>query len=124
MHLVVPSPILPTSGIAQLAGPFLILTGVAIVAWSVIAVRDNDLARPSALTTRGPYALSRNPMYLGWIALCTGLALIVNSVWMAVATAGAWIYLHTVTIPREEESLLGKFGAQYEAYRKQVRRYL
>jgi len=94
LHLVVPTPILPTSGIPQLAGPVLFVTGVAIAAWSVVAVRDNDLARPSAVNTRGPYALSRNPMYLGWIALCTGLALIVNSVWMAIATAGAWISSH------------------------------
>lgn len=124
MHFFVPRTIFGLKGVALLCGLVLVAAGVALGVWSMVAVRDNDLAWPSELSVRGPYAFSRNPMYVGWIIICAGIALVVNSAGLALATVAAWIYLHTVTIPSEEGFLLRRFGAEYEAYRRQVRRYL
>ncbi len=117
--------LLPVPSVVMLpAGVLLVAIGLGLIAWAVQAAQEVEVARPSALITHGPYARSRNPMYLGWTALALGIALLVGSVWMALAVAGAWIYLHAVTIPAEEASLRGAFGDAYRAYSQRVRRWL
>ena len=124
LHLAAPWPLPLPSVVALPAGLLLLVVGLAVIAWAVRAAREVDVARPSTLITHGPYARSRNPMYLGWTALALGIALLVGSVWMVLAVAGAWIYLHAVTIPAEEASLRGAFGDAYRAYSQRVRRWL
>jgi len=124
LHILTPSRLLSSSTALFLTGATLIILGLAIAAWSVIAASDNDMAHPRVLITRGPYAFSRNPMYLGWTSLSVGITFAVNSLWMASAVAAAWPYLNFVSIPREEASLQRTFGPEYEAYRHRVRRWL
>ena len=50
----------------------LVGTGVAISASAVRAASEVDLGRPSTLISSGPYAISRNPMYVGWTSLYLG----------------------------------------------------
>jgi protein-S-isoprenylcysteine O-methyltransferase Ste14 len=72
----------------------------------------------------GPYRLSRNPIYLGVLAVpawCRGR---VNSVWLLATLVGAVALIHYVVIPREEQYLERKFGAQYLDYKASVRRWL
>ena len=81
------------------------------------------IAEPDRLLTRGPYAWSRNPMYVGWIGTAAGLSLGLNSVWLLLTTLLALLYLHNVEIPAEEAELAGAFGRAYAHYRDQVPRY-
>jgi protein-S-isoprenylcysteine O-methyltransferase Ste14 len=53
-----------------------------------------------------------------------GLALWVNSVWLLATLVGAVALMHYFVIPREEEYLERKFGAQYLDYQASVRRWL
>ncbi|NLD71713.1 MAG: isoprenylcysteine carboxylmethyltransferase family protein [Chloroflexi bacterium] len=123
-HVLVPVPLPLAAGILRVLGAALAALGFALIAWSVRAARDVDVAQPAALITHGPYARSRNPMYLGWTALVLGIALLVGSVWMLIAVAAGWSYLQAVTIPGEEASLRQAFGEAFEAYRRRARRWL
>jgi protein-S-isoprenylcysteine O-methyltransferase Ste14 len=75
------------------------------------------------LVTRGFYAHTRNPMYVGNFLIIAGLSLLYGSPWVyAVAIPFfAWVYLAIVTA--EEAYLRDKFGAVYEAYAKKVNRF-
>ncbi|MGX2040736.1 methyltransferase family protein [Methylocaldum sp. MU1018] len=75
------------------------------------------------LVTRGFYAHTRNPMYVGNFLIIAGLSLLYGSPWVyAVAIPFfAWVYLAIVTA--EEAYLRDKFGAVYEAYAAKVNRF-
>jgi protein-S-isoprenylcysteine O-methyltransferase Ste14 len=105
------------------AGWTLVGAGVAISASAVRAVSDVDLERPSALISSGPYAISRNPMYVGWTLLYVGGALITRNAWMVVSLPVVAGIIHRDVL-REEHRLEGEFGQEYVRYRKLVRRYL
>ena len=83
-----------------------------------------DPSQASVLVTTGPNAITRNPMYVG----LTGL-LVANAVrrgsWAALLpVAGFVLVMDRLQIAREERALLAGFGADYEAYRTAVPRWL
>jgi protein-S-isoprenylcysteine O-methyltransferase Ste14 len=101
----------------------LVGAGVAISASAVRAATDVDLERLSTLISSGPYAISRNPMYVGWTLLYVGGALITRNGWMVGSFPVVAGIIHRDVL-REEHTLEGAFGEEYVRYRKQVRRYL
>lgn len=116
--------IFPPNVIGKLIGGLLILSGTGLILWAVIAARAADLSSPRDLITRGPYAYSRNPMYVGWSLLYLGISFVVNSIWLLGVFPAVWAYSHFVVIKREEKFLQREFGAEYEAYQDRVPRYL
>jgi Phospholipid methyltransferase len=72
------------------------------------------------LTVGGPYRYVRNPLYLAIVVVVTGQALLLSRpvllIYAAVFLAAFAAFVHWY----EEPSLARRFGAQYEAYRKQV----
>ena len=101
----------------------LVGAGIAISASAVRAASDVDLERPSMLISIGPYAISRNPMYVGWTLLYVGGALITRNAWMVASVPVVAELIHRDVL-REEHILEQTFGEEYVHYRKQVRRYL
>jgi protein-S-isoprenylcysteine O-methyltransferase Ste14 len=97
--------------------------GVAISASAVGAASDVNLERPSTLISAGPYAISRNPMYVGWTLLYVGGALITQNAWMVGSVPVVAGLIHRDVL-REEHTLERAFGEDYVRYRKRVRRYL
>lgn len=75
------------------------------------------------LITSGVYRRTRNPMYLGGAILYAGLALLFDSLGMAILLAPLVIIIRTQVIAREERYLERKFGADYFAYKRKVRRW-
>lgn len=73
---------------------------------------------------RGPFRVSRNPLYLGLIALYVGLALLWPSLWALVLTPVGVAALWWGAIAPEERYLRAKFGVEYDAYCARVRRWL
>ena len=71
----------------------------------------------------GPFRVSRNPLYVGLIALDAGLALLAGSFWALVLVPVGIAALVWGAIRPEERYLAAKFGAEYEAYRARVRRW-
>jgi len=78
---------------------------------------------PSTLISSGPYAISRNPMYVGWTLLYLGGALIRRNAWMVASLSVVAGVIHREVL-REEHTLERAFGEEYVRYRKLVRRYL
>jgi protein-S-isoprenylcysteine O-methyltransferase Ste14 len=101
----------------------LILAGVWLATWAVRAAADLDLERTDQLVRSGPYARSRNPMYLAWTLVYVGIALVANAAWLLVLLPGVLLATHVVVV-REERLLEGRFGAAYRSYKTSVRRYL
>lgn len=72
----------------------------------------------------GPYGISRNPMYLFMVVACIGFAVLLANPWLFLFTpVVAWALQKWAIIP-EEQYLDRTFGAEYEAYRKRVRRWI
>lgn len=75
------------------------------------------------LTTTGPYAYTRNPLYLGSMLLAFGFAVAAHSWWTALALAILFAVIYWPTIRSEEEFLRGRFPG-YEEYSRRVPRLL
>jgi protein-S-isoprenylcysteine O-methyltransferase Ste14 len=78
----------------------------------------------SAIVSNGPFSFSRNPIYLAFTLFQGGIALWVNSVWVAFTLAAAVALMSSVVIPREERYLEARFPSEYPAYRASVRRWI
>jgi protein-S-isoprenylcysteine O-methyltransferase Ste14 len=81
------------------------------------------LEHPSALVTTGVHGASRNPMYVGFDVLHLGLAGLTRNGWMLVTWPTSAALLHRA-VRAEEGMLAERFGAEYDAYRARVPRYL
>ena len=121
MHTLLPIR-LPIGDTARWMAATLVAGGAGLAAWAVASAGDADVERESELVTDGPYAMTRNPMYLGWSAGVLGLAVASRSAWMLIAWALAVRALDR-EIRAEESRLSGRFGREYAAYRARVPRY-
>jgi protein-S-isoprenylcysteine O-methyltransferase Ste14 len=116
-------------GPANLFGAVPIAAGAALVAWTVAfhyrAIPEGwkveAAITPTYLLRDGPYALSRNPMFLGQATIWAGWAVLSGSIPVAAGLA-AFIGIWIVGSPLEERGLQSRFGAEYEAYRSKVPR--
>lgn len=84
----------------------------------------NPTGTPEHLVTSGPFALSRNPIYLANTMLLIGLALIVGSVWFALLGLAAAFLTGKLVIQFEEKMLAERFGKRYRDYARRVRRWI
>ena len=123
LHAVRPRRLFEDRAHGRTAGWMCIAVGLAGIWWAVRAVGDQHVDRPAALVTTGPYAFSRNPMYVAWTALYAGIALVANAAWPLVLSPGVLAATHR-TVRREERSLEQAFGDEYGTYRRSVPRYL
>lgn len=80
--------------------------------------------RTEGMIESGPYRLSRNPLYVGLLALYLGLALLVPSFWALVLFPAAVLLVFWGAIRPEERFLRERFGAEYDSYARRVRRWL
>lgn len=113
----------------ETAGALLLLVWVALTVTAFtrfLRARTTILPfRPSsALVTDGPYRLTRNPMYVSMVALYAGGALLLNALWPLLFLPAVVLVVDRAVIQREEHYLAHAFGAEYEAYRARVRRWL
>ena len=76
------------------------------------------------LLRRGPFAISRNPLYLGLIVLYVAIALFVPSIWALLLLPLGLLALVKGAVEPEEAYLRRKFGAVYDEYCRRVRRWL
>ncbi len=102
----------------------LFLLGLFLMIWAVREAGFTKMELPDRLVTSGPYAFSRNPMYLGWIMVYLAVFLFSHSLWLAILFVIALILTHYIAILPEERDLKERFGGEYKAYSEKVRRYL
>jgi protein-S-isoprenylcysteine O-methyltransferase Ste14 len=124
-----PLPFLPPALPQVEAGLILFLGSLLIVRWSAVTfrkARTNILTNQAATTivATGPFAYSRNPIYvalfLGLIALAIGF----DSLWFLAALVVIYFVIRYGVVAREETYLERKFGKQYLDYKAKVRRWL
>ena len=98
-------------------------------AWALVTVAKHRTALlPGGATTtvidRGPFAWSRNPLYIGLLVASAGVGLLAGSLWALVALPLEWALLRWGAVLPEERYLAAKFGASYTDYTARVRRWL
>ena len=81
-------------------------------------------APPERFVVRGTYRLTRNPMYVGVLALIVGQALLLGREILFAWAAAAWLLFHLFVVLEEEPGLRRRFGAAYEDYCERVPRWL
>ena len=87
--------------------------------------QDENPWKPTPqIVERGPFRITRNPMYLQMIIICIGVAVILANAWILLLTPLAGWVLQRLAILPEEAYLERKFGDTYRAYRQRVRRWL
>jgi protein-S-isoprenylcysteine O-methyltransferase Ste14 len=76
------------------------------------------------LVRRGPYAFSRNPIYVSFVVLQVGLACWIDTAWLLVTLVPVVLVLEYGVIRREERYLAARLGAEYGDYARRVRRWI
>lgn len=104
-------------------GAALTAVGVGLIVASWRAAGRTDLEQPDQLVAHGPYAHSRNPMYVGWASVHLGTSLVAGSGWMFAGIPVALALVHRQVL-REERALGTAFGTAFERYRRSVPRYV
>jgi protein-S-isoprenylcysteine O-methyltransferase Ste14 len=77
-----------------------------------------------ALVIKGPYAFTRNPMYLGVALLSLGIALGIGSLPMFLVPVLIFATANWVHIPFEEAKMRRQFGSAYDDFTHKVRRWI
>ncbi len=111
------------------SGAVLAAAGFAFMMWghtlfTRLGVSVKTILPASRLVTWGAYRKSRNPMYVGFLAILAGAGLALGSLWVVLTAVPMALYLGLYVVPREEAYLARRFGADYETYRRNVRRWL
>jgi len=84
-----------------------------------------DPGKPTRqLVAEGPFQFSRNPMYLSLVIALLGLSVLFLSIWFFLSTIILGIVLDQTAVRPEEAYLEKKFGGDYTAYRKKVRKWI
>lgn len=102
---------------------------LGLLAWAWLTLkRHHTDVRPwkptTVIVTTGPYALTRNPIYLGFALMQVGIGLWSDRLAVVLMVIPAVIATNNWVIAREEAYLTRKFGGAYEAYLGTVRRWL
>jgi protein-S-isoprenylcysteine O-methyltransferase Ste14 len=98
-------------------------TVLVIVGLTVRAAASGHIKKNRELTTTGPYAYTRNPLYVGSILIAAGFAVAARNVWIDVAAALMFLVIYVPVIKAEENYLRSVFSG-YDQYAARVPRLL
>lgn len=117
------------TGFMRVLGWVLIAVGIGLDLWAMQTMRRasaNILPHraATALVSTGPFALSRNPIYLGNTIAVAGAAGAFDNPWFAVAALIAAVLVQRLAILREETHLAAMFGSAWQDYARRVPRWL
>src|SRR5271156_5904661 len=96
----------------------LVIPGIWLRAYASGYVKKN-----AELTVTGPYAFTRNPLYLGSMTMAFGFAAASRSLWITLLLALLFVLIYAPTIYSEEQFLRATFPA-FESYAQRVPRLL
>ena len=78
----------------------------------------------TALVITGPYHITRNPIYVGFVLVYFGLSIVLTSIWVLVLLIPVLMILQRGVVMAEEAYLERKFGDAYRRYTERVPRWL
>jgi protein-S-isoprenylcysteine O-methyltransferase Ste14 len=105
------------------------ISGIAIIVFIKGLFTKAGTAIPpwkptTAIVRKGPYQISRNPIYICFLISGLGVALSFNNAWIALLQIPLAMWLHFAVIKKEEKYLEQKFGQPYIDFKKSVRRWI
>jgi Phospholipid methyltransferase len=102
--------------------PRSILIGAVVAAIGLLirGASSGHLQKDRELATSGPYAHTRNPLYLGSAFLAAGFAIAGGSWWVGLLVVAYFGIFYYAVMRNEEEDLLRRFGADFDAYAARV----
>jgi protein-S-isoprenylcysteine O-methyltransferase Ste14 len=119
----------PAMGLPQATGILVAAAGALLALWCVLTFAllgkgtPAPFDPPRRLVIRGPYRLVRNPMYLGAGIALAGAALYYESAALASYAGAFLLVMHAFVVWYEEPTLRAAFGAEYDGYCREVRRW-
>jgi len=78
----------------------------------------------TTIVSDGVFGFSRNPIYLAFTLFYLGITFLFNSLWLFALLVPVLLVMRYGVIAREERYLKNKFGAEYDDYKKRVRRWI
>ncbi len=110
-------------------GGLVVTVALTLAGWAIAHFRrsgqnEKPWTPTTAIVGAGPYRFTRNPMYLGLAFLYSAVALWFDHGWPLLFLPIAVFVIQTRVIVREERYLERRFGEEYSAYRRRVRRWL
>ena len=122
--------------LAWIIPPFWNLTGLILIASGLILNLRADKAfhqihttvkpfeESFSLVTDGVFRISRNPMYLGFVLILTGVAILLRTLSPYLVIFAFVIILDKTYVRAEEQMLAKKFGLAWKHYQSATRRWL
>jgi protein-S-isoprenylcysteine O-methyltransferase Ste14 len=117
----------------NLLGLIPVAAGIAGLAWVFSVMLAQIFKLPETvelemtsqvLVTHGPFAWSRNPMYVAGFTVWLGWALFYGSASILILAIVLWTWTNFFKVPGEERALETRFGEIYRAYKNRVPRWL
>ena len=129
LNIARPLPILTDGRIGDVLGLLSTLGSAALAFWALrTMLRAGEQPDPGAPTRKivreGPFAHTRNPIYLSFALFDLGVALLMNNLWIILVLVPLMLYVDRGIIRREERYLERQFGDEYLEYKRSVRRWL
>lgn len=117
------------TGPLTFAGYGLILFGAILPIWGARLFRQHEtnilpFIDPDQIVTSGPFSFSRNPMYLGMLLVCLGLASVYGTALSFLFPLAYFCIANWYYIPYEEGRMAETFGDKFTAYKANVRRWI
>ena len=128
LDILVPLPFLPST-FAFWLGVALGVVGVLLNWWAAFTMLRahtslTGLTGSTVVIQSGPFALSRNPIYLSMLLLAAAVALAVNSGWGLMLLVPLFLALYFFVVVSEEQYLESLFGDEYRNYCSRVPRWV
>jgi len=116
--------------LTRVIGVILILAGVPGLVDSFARFALQGLGTPAPiaptrnLVVTGLYRYVRNPIYVAFVAIVLGQAVLLGDWRLIVYGALFWLFFHLFVVAYEEPTLKQTFGGEYEAFRANVPRWI
>ena len=94
---------------------------ISLIGLLIRAVASGHVTKNEQLTTSGPYAYTRNPLYFGSLVLAAGFAIASLSWWVALIAAAMFFAIY-VPVIRSEEAFLHEHFPEFDEYASHVPR--
>src|ERR1041385_5589578 len=99
--------------------------GAVVIALGIVlrALASGHIRKNAELATTGPYAYTRNPLYLGSILIALGFIVAARNFWIGLAALAMFLFVYLPVIKAEEVYLRSAFPG-YALYASHVPRFL
>lgn len=122
------SEILGRNSVVSWIGVALCVLAPVMFLWGLVSFGKSfrvgiDMNKPGGLVSTGAFSFSRNPLYVAFFMVLTGVFLIFPTwIFFAYLIAGLWLIDRQVCL--EENALRNTYGKEYDDYCNKVRRYI